>query len=219
MQTCWLHRNKAPACLLFMAGWGMGPEPFADIGSGGMDVLMVYDYRSLDDCELSALLPADCDLHLLAWSMGVRTAAALLHGIAWTTATALGGTLMPLDDQQGIPTRLFDNTIAAFSPDIVRDFYSSMFDAPDQAERFRRRPPDRPVNELLEELAALRKFCTGTPPGDIYTRRLVTGRDRIFPARNQLRAWGRDNCTVLPLPHFPFYRYASWAHMLTQDTP
>jgi hypothetical protein len=41
---------------------------------------------------------------------------------------------------------------------------------------------------------------------DIFSRKIVTMRDRIFPARNQVRAWGKQHCELMKWSHFPFYQ-------------
>ena len=219
MKSCWLKRGNGD-CLLFMAGWGMGPEPFRDVDFGKTDVLLVYDYRSIDD-SLFAALPQEKPLHLLAWSMGVWAAAWLAeHGphfaaLRFSTATAIGGTLNPIDDQKGILAQNFEKILSEFSPTVLENFYRSMFDSSEEAERFLARRPQRSWQELCEELRCLRDLYRSTEvPPDIYSRRIVTSRDRIFPARNQLRAWGRDRCDALPLPHFPFFNpaAAAWPH-------
>ena len=82
MKHSWLSQQGGQDCLLFFSGWGMCPEPFADIPSGTADVLMFYDYRGTDAEEVSSALTGVCEksyrnVHLLAWSMGVRVAAEL----------------------------------------------------------------------------------------------------------------------------------------------
>ncbi|MEA2114946.1 MAG: DUF452 family protein [Thermodesulfobacteriota bacterium] len=217
MQFHWLNRDNNPDCILFVAGWGMGPEPFQNMAAGPVDLIMVYDYRYLDEFNLSAL-PFDLtnyNLHLLAWSMGVWVAGRLLHNFSFSSATAIGGTCKPIDDRYGIPYRLFDDTIADFSPAVLNNFYTSMFDNMDQSDQFLNNRPNRPLEGLKEELVSLRAACRIMPEvPDIFQRRIVTSRDRIFPGRNQIRFWGRDNCESIALPHFPFYQWSSWAELL-----
>jgi biotin synthesis protein BioG len=219
MQFQWLNRENNLDCILLVAGWGMSLEPFQDMVAGPVDVVMVYDYRGLDEFNLSAL-PSDLknyNIHLLAWSMGVGVAGMLLDNIsfAFSSATAIGGTCRPIDDRYGIPCRLFDDTIADFSPAVLNNFYTSMFDNIDQSDQFLNHLPNRPEKELKEELISLRAACRVMPEvPDIFQRRIVTSRDRIFPVRNQIRSWGRDNCESIALPHFPFYQWSSWAELL-----
>ena len=221
MQFHWLNRENNPDCILFMAGWGMGPEPFQDIAAGPVDLIMVYDYQSLKHFDLCSLLPKNskCRIHLLAWSMGVWVAGRLLQDLCspstFSSTTAIGGTCRPIDDRYGIPCQLFDDMIHDFSPEVLNDFYSAMFDSAEQADQFLNHPPNRPEEELKKELISLRAACRVMPKvPDIFQRRIVTTRDRIFPPRNQIRSWDRDNCESIALPHFPFYQWSSWAELL-----
>lgn len=217
MQTHWLHHTGAQECVLFMAGWGMGPEPFLSIPAGGMDVLMVYDYTNLSIKKLETQIPADRCVHLLAWSMGVWVASCCLNSYSFSTATALGGTCRPIDDTFGIPAIFFDATLSDFSASVLESFYVSMFDHKDQAAGFLRKRPQRSLEALFLELKALRLSVSRKPEGtDIFTRHGVTTRDKIFPARNQLRAWGKGNAVKLPWPHFPFYDHTDWRALLKQ---
>jgi biotin synthesis protein BioG len=195
----------------------MSPEPFQDMAAGPVDVVMACDYRSLDEFNLSAL-PSDLknyNIHLLAWSMGVWVAGGLLNNFSFSSATAIGGTCRPIDDRYGIPCQVFDDMIHDFSPAVLNDFYSAMFGSSEQIDQFLNHPPNRPEEELKEELVSLRAACRVMPEiPDIFQRRIVTSRDRIFPPRNQIRSWGRDNCESVALPHFPFYQWSSWAELL-----
>jgi biotin synthesis protein BioG len=128
--------------------------------------------------------------------------------LRFNSATALGGTLSPIHDHCGIPVKDFEEMLGSFSLARQESFYRSMFDSEAETERFLRCKPCRSVELLWDELENLYKLCRNSSSRlpDIYSRRLVTARDRIFPARNQVRAWGKENCTSLALPHCPFYR-------------
>ncbi|MCW5211732.1 DUF452 family protein [Desulfobulbus sp. TB] len=235
MKTCWLHQQERQDCLLFFAGWGMHPEPFYDIPAGAVDVLMVSDYRSLECTDLASLLQ---DLgqkipytrfHLLAWSMGVWAASMLsaqqiFSPLPLTTSIAIAGTCYPLHDRLGIPKQNFVNMVEQLSPARLQAFQRSMFadkQEADEADTFIRsfHRGGRSVQELQEELAVLAQAATEQPEApDIYTSKVVTGRDRIFPARHQIRAWGRKQCRTVSLPHFPFYHWPSWSAMIHELT-
>ncbi len=212
----WLNRENNPDCILFMAGWGMDPEPFQVLAAGPVDLVMVYDYRSLESFYLAGLL-ADLkqyNTHLLAWSMGVWVAGGLLADFSFSSTTAIGGTCTPIDDRSGIPCKLFEEMMTDLSPQVLTDFYTAMFDNPDQADRFLNHQPNRPLQELREELITLHSACQIRPKvPDIFDHHTVTSRDRIFPPRNQIRAWGRNNCESAALPHFPFYHSLSLAEL------
>lgn len=216
MQTAWLQRANHPHCLLFFSGWGMDPEPFRFLPARSCDVLLVHDYRQLQPLDLEPLAGyRQC--HLLAWSMGVWVAAHLLGDRAgsFASCTALAGTLSPIDAGRGLPPDSYAAMVDTFGPEVLDTFYANMFDDPAQLSRFLASRPRRPMHELREEMAAFRAaVLAAAPVRDIYTKKIVTSRDRIFIGRNQLRAWGRDTATVHAWPHFPFYLFTDWQNLL-----
>ena len=251
MKTCWLHQQGNQDCLLFMAGWGMCPEPFHEIPAGSVDVLMLYDYRSmafedipsaLEDLQrnlqgnLQAKVPYR-KVHLLAWSMGVWAASMLFANKTlsaqdltsmFASTIAIGGTCHPIHDKLGIPEHNFADMAERLSPARLEAFQRSMFTDELEANRFATsfRKGNRSPEELHQELLALStaykahtNYTTYKAQPDvpnIYTSRIVTGRDQIFPARNQVRAWGRKKCRTLSLSHFPFYHWPSWSAMIEE---
>ncbi|HHO48094.1 MAG TPA: DUF452 family protein [Desulfobacteraceae bacterium] len=220
MQSCWLsEQHRSPSCILFFSGWGMDPAPFRVIPPAGYDLLMLFDYREMDRDRIGDLIPAGYShLHLLAWSMGVWAAAFLLEPLRdrFASAVAVNGTTRPIDDRYGIAARAYEEMISGFSAGTLETFYRSMFTDPREAAKFFRNRPRRSVDAMGHELAVLRSaYLEHGPAADIFTRKLVGSRDRIFPARGQIRAWGRNNCAVLPLPHFPFYALPQWGDYLS----
>ncbi|OQX15820.1 MAG: hypothetical protein BWK76_12455 [Desulfobulbaceae bacterium A2] len=206
MHQCWLHRQGAPDCLLFFAGFGMDPEPFRAIPCRDYDLLMFWDWREIAPLDPSAL-GRYRRRQLVAWSMGVLTAAHVL-GPAMAdlaAAAAVNGTLRPIDDRAGIAPPRYQQIQAALNEETLTNFYRSMFDDETAAECFLNHRPRRDLNGLRQELAALWQLALDkTLPADHFRTVVVGQRDRVIPARNQLRAWGRSRCRLLPLPHFFF---------------
>mgnify|MGYP001209346446 CR=1 FL=1 len=219
MRTCWLTRTGQPSCILFFAGWGMDPEPFRPIAPAEHDLLVIYDYRELNESEPAALLPRGYRrLTLLAWSMGVWVAGHLLAGYRQqlSAAIAVNGTLTPIDDQAGIPAQAYEQMLATCSPQALLDFYHSMFVDQAGLALFLANRPRRPAEEIRAELCALRAhYLAHGPAADIYSRKLVGSRDRVFAARAQIRCWGREKSHCVQGPHFPFYDLG-WDDLLKQ---
>ena len=217
MQTVWLQRANLPHCLLFFSGWGMDAQPFRFLPASSCDVCLVHDYRQLQPLDLEPL--ADYrQCHLLAWSMGVWVAAHLLGDRAgsFTSRTALAGTLSPIDAGRGLPPDSYASMVDTFGQEVLDTFYANMFDDPAQLSRFLATRPGRPLPELREEMVAFRSAVLAADPvRDIYTKKIVTSRDRIFTGRNQLRAWGRDTVAVRAWPHFPFFQFVDWQDLLS----
>ncbi|MGE4559396.1 MAG: DUF452 family protein [Desulfobulbus sp.] len=216
MQTTWLKQGKHRQCILFFAGWGMDSTPFGAVPAGAHDLCMVYDYRQLAPVDLTPFAAYE-QLHLIAWSMGVWVAARLLAGerARFASLTAIGGTLHPIDQKKGIPPENYQGMLARFSPEILEGFYCNMFDDKEQLARFLAYRPRRDIGDLHLEMEAFQEAFAHFGPGtDIYTRKIITSRDRIFSGRNQMRAWGKGNGTVCNWPHFPFFLIEDWRDLL-----
>lgn len=218
MQTIWIHRNHQKECLLFFAGWGMDATPFVSLQQDRFDLCMVCDYRQLNSITLEQFGEYD-RLHLVAWSMGVWVASHLLAGLAgaFASRTAIGGTLHPIDKDNGIPPQIYDALISTFSEQTLLSFYRNMFDQEQQLTCFLNNRPGRTLEALLEEMVAFRDAYLLHGQGqDIFSNKIITSRDRIFAGRNQARSWGKGQGTVVPWPHFPFYSLAGWQELIVQ---
>jgi pimeloyl-[acyl-carrier protein] methyl ester esterase len=221
MQSAWLHRNNQRQCILFFSGWGMDPAPFRRLPAAHHDLCMLYDYRHLHPVDLEPFAGYE-RLHLIAWSMGVWVAAHLMadQAASFASATAIGGTLIPVDKQCGLPPDSFAAMIDTFDQDVLDTFYRNMFDDEEQLARFLANRPQRDLSELRDEMVAFRAAFFQNGPGiDIFNRKLVTSRDRIFSGRNQMRAWGKGSCVTVNWPHFPFYGLADWQELISITPP
>ncbi len=207
MKGSWLHTGKENSrCLLFMAGWAMGPEPFTGLVPEDCDCFICYDFRRLDLPDLSWFNEYK-QVDLLAWSMGVWVAARVFseQKNRFNSATALAGTLYPIDDSRGIPILAYEKMEQSLSAEELNNFYASMFDDAAERDSFIANRPARSLISIREELTCLRDHvenCGEVP--DIFNHHIVTTRDRIFPPRNQVRAWGKEKCSLKKWPHFPF---------------
>lgn len=199
-----------------MTGWGMDANPFRPLGATGVDVLMVSDYAQLSPISLDELQSYTA-CHLVAWSMGVWVAGYLLqnqHNI-FTTRIAIGGTLDPVHNAKGIPPESYDAIAGAFSKEALEAFYRSMFTNQQEVALFEQNKPSRATDNLLAELTGFAShYATAGSAPDIFTHKVITSRDRVFPLKNQVRSWGRKNATTLKLSHFPFYTLGDWNAVL-----
>ncbi|MDH3348567.1 MAG: DUF452 family protein [Desulfobulbaceae bacterium] len=197
-------------CLLFLAGWGMDPIPFSDLAAPKSDLIFCYDYQEIDIGSLHNLSTQYEKIHLIAWSMGVWVGAHLFSKVPnfLASATAVNGTLSPIDERCGLSKTAYRAMLDNFSSTALNGFYDEMFSKQSERERFSDHCPRRSPRNIHRELEILyEQFLHHGPALDIYDRKIVGTQDRIFSARNQARAWGRGNCEILPVAHFPFYTW------------
>lgn len=198
----------------------MDPEPFRSIPVVNHDLLMVYDYRTVEPSAIIKKVEKYAYLDLVAWSMGVWIAGKYFttYKDRFSSAIAINGTLEPIDNRCGIPVSAFKGMAEEFSPAILEQFYRDMFDQPEKAARFLNSRPERHLESIAAELHTLQqKYEEHGPGDDIFTRKIVGSRDKVFQARSQLRSWGKEHCVRIKASHFPFYDYSSWDGLINGD--
>ena len=189
---------------LFFAGWGMDVRPFFDYCSPeGNDLLICYDYRTLD-FDYSQIQSYE-KIYLVGWSMGVWAASQVFADIRYhLESIAVNGTNYPVDDSRGIPKTVFEGTLEGLSDVTLRKFYRRMCGSAESLQNFLRRAPRRPVDELREELLRIGEQCMSLPFSSFKWDKVVVGlQDRIFAPENQLRAFA-DSATIITedVPHY-----------------
>ena len=205
--------GKASSLLLFFSGWSASAELFASLEADeDADVIICYDYRDLTFEEDLSLYK---EIHLVAWSMGVRMAEIALGGrYKFASATAINGTPCPIDDSYGIPTNIFLGTLNGLTPDTLLRFNRRMCGTREILGGYQS-VPARPFDEVRDELRAIHSHCLHAQGEPIpWTRAIVGTGDRIFPSSNQLAYW-EGRCPVLEIasPHYPFYLWTRWREL------
>lgn len=219
MKTTFLHRHGSERLLIFFNGWGMDNALFQHWRAGDCDVLCAWDYRELTPLPV---VTGYREIRLVAWSLGVWAAAVTVMP-SLRRATAVNGTLQPIDEHNGIRAEVFQGTIDNWLDEQAR-------------ERFRQRvagtvrslptaaapalslfPPGRQPAEQRDELLALQTNITSrSVPANIYDCALIGGRDRIFSSAAQRRFWATTNTRITEwptAPHYPFAAIQSWEEL------
>ena len=203
MKYRWLNEKGNSKVIVFFNGWGMDESVISHLEPENCDVIMFYDYNTLDvDFDFSVLNKYS-QKYLVSWSMGVMCAT--LFNIEYKSVTAINGTLSPIDDKFGIPKRIYDLTIRGFSP-IGRDkFVKNMFDTEVELPSVKRE-----FEEQKSELSALKNYSANTDFK--YNKILISNNDKIIPTKNQVAFWGIE--PNLDSGHCPFYLFTKWSELL-----
>lgn len=210
-------QESSDKLLLFFAGWSARPELFTRLkAEEGTDVMVCFDYR---DTDFGEDLSRYNEIHLIAWSMGVRMAElAVGWQYSFASATAINGTPCPIDDSYGIPEKIFRGTLDNLTTDGLRRFNRRMCGNREILSQYEA-SATRPLNEVKDELQHIYDLChkqATRKPGNeassiAWTRAIIGSDDYIFPTANQRNYWhGRCPLTEIIAPHYPFNLWKQW---------
>ena len=190
MKCDFLARGRDPDRLLMVFhGWSRSAGDLADWAENAPgDVLVFSDYAELPE-TCPAALAEYREFRVLAWSLGVW-AAGCCCGKLWKVrpaeALAVNGTLEPLSADYGIAPAIFFGTAEHWLNPAARRKFNHRMGGPAGGIPESDRAPENQQKELFALAEAIARFGT---PENIFTRAVVGGRDRIFPAAAQLAAW------------------------------
>ncbi|MCR5266315.1 MAG: DUF452 family protein [Cyanobacteria bacterium RUI128] len=203
MKYKWLSKNKSDKLIIFFNGWGMDEIIVSRLDTEDYDVVVLYDYNNLNlDIDLSQYR----EKHVVAWSMGVMVATLFNFG-KLKTKTALCGTPYTVDDEYGIPEKIYNLTLRTFSEKTVQKFMERMFLNKPETEKF----SNRELESLKTELEKMAEYKPNN--GYKYTKSIVADSDVIIPVKNQKNFW-RDSFELIHSGHCPFENYKSWSEII-----
>jgi pimeloyl-[acyl-carrier protein] methyl ester esterase len=225
MKTAWLRKEGAEELLLFFNGWGMdrriGDHLLAESLSDGFDadLLLCYDYRTLET-EPGFMREASRygRITVIAWSFGVWAAQHVELPLI-ERSIAINGTLHPVNSERGINPLVFESTLATWSEKSRNRFNRRMCGSAEALALFSSMSPDRTTADQQVELEQLQEhFLADSPPCGAewrYDHSIIGGRDLVFPAEQQYRAWkGLPQTVIADMPHFPFFHFRNLQEVL-----
>ena len=206
MKHFWLNKtNTNKKLIIFFNGWGMDEKIVSHLECEDYDVVVLYDYNDLELDIQSLNLSQYTEKHIIAWSMGVMVATLFNFGEI-KTSTAICGTPFAIDNQYGIPERIYNLTIKGFSETSSKKFMERMFIEKPSIETF----SDRTFDSKLSELKKMLEYKPNTEFN--FTKAIVGTDDKIIPTKTQLNYW--DNPITINSGHCPFMLYKKWTELL-----
>lgn len=207
MQFQWINKKENKDLIVFFNGWGMNETPVGHLKADNYDVLMLYDYRNLDFDFSQFDFSRYEKKHLVCWSMGVY-AVNLFKDIFknFDTKTAINGTTKIIDDDFGIPNKVYKVTVKFLNEDSLDKFIKNMFKGGVLNPAIK---ITRTLEELKEELISIQKIELKEELK--FDRAIVSTLDRVVPTKNQINFWTNKACIEkIDSTHCPFENYSSW---------
>lgn len=207
MKHFWLNKtNENNKLIIFFNGWGMDEKIVSHLDCEDYDVVVLYDYNDLEFNTEVLNLSQYTEKHVVAWSMGVMVATLFNNLGEISSSTAICGTPFAIDNEYGIPERIYNLTIRGFSETSSKKFMERMFIEKPDMETFSNRTFDSKLSEL-------KKMLEYKPNKEFqYTKAIIGSDDKIIPTKNQLNFW--KNPTIINSGHCPFMLYKKWAELL-----
>lgn len=220
MKCCQLNKQNNKNLIVFFAGWSFDEKPFGKLVCGGFDILFIYDYNELNlPKELENLQNYE-HKYLLAWSMGVFVAYEFRKLFEdFDYKIAINGTITPVDNEFGIPVKMFELTLKHAAIGLAGKFYQNVFKNSEEFEMYSKSQVQRTIENRVSELENLYniiKMKDYKKAESFYDCAIVSDFDKIIPPKNQIASHQKNNEPIITLPfgHFPFYNFTSWSEII-----
>lgn len=195
MNCVFLNKSGSKTLILLFGGWSTDSSFYELKNLKSADVLAVTGYQDFDfDISLTKGYE---NIILIAWSFGVFAASRSLQGIEISKAVALNGTEVPIDNEKGIPEKIFNLTLENLSHESLWNFRKRMSGVSFNEIKNRFREPE--IDRLRNELLAIEKeYKKSSKPGSNHSlnrnsiqwnRAYISKKDKIIPPANQEKFW------------------------------
>jgi hypothetical protein len=203
MKVFWHKKKDNKQLLLLFNGWGFDWKIFRTMDIPHHDIVSVYDYKDIDPAQFE-FTKSYPEVTVVAWSYGVFAADFYADAIFNVKkAAAINGSTSPIDDDKGIPVKIFLATMQSFNAANRDKFYLRITGGLSAYRKIADILPDRDVENQLAELNALYNLSMKSKKNSLnWDIALISTRDKIFPPVNLKNEWGNKAITV-DGEHFP----------------
>ena len=211
MNFAWAKKEEKNTSLIaFFNGWGFDEDAVKHLSAQGFDVLILFDYRDFDIDFRQFQFEKYEKKYLICWSMGVYVSSIFKSLFEnFDKKIAINGTQKMIDDEFGIPKRIYNLTLCRFSEAGKEKFVKNMFN--DNLEHSIK--PKRSLGALRQELESLNNLVIN----DFlkFDKAIISTEDKIVPSKNQINYWlNKTSTELLSSAHYPFNHFKEWKELL-----
>ncbi len=212
MQHLWLNKKENNKKLIvFFNGWAMNETSVKHLKNDDFDVLILFDYRNLEFDFSQFDFKKYEKKYLICWSMGVYVVNLFKkYFVDFNKKIAINGTTKMIDNNFGIPKRIYQLTIRLFSEDSCDKFIENMFSEGLINPNIK---ITRTLKELKEELVFIQNLELKEELN--FDLAIISNNDKIAPTRNQIAFWeNKTQIRKIDKTHYPFDNFEKWSDLL-----
>ncbi len=210
MDYFWLNKKNNDKLILIFNGWGMNETPFKHLLCENYDVLIFSDYKNFNLDLKTFNFDKYSKKYLLAWSMGVYTSGLFYETLnKFDRKIAINGTGKIVDDNFGIPNRIYDVTVKFLNETSLDKFIKNMFNNKLNPEI----TITREIEDLREELIKIKNLKIEKLLD--FDKVIISTLDRIIPSKNQINFWkNKTEIIKITSTHCPFNQFKTFEEIL-----
>ncbi|MDR1581789.1 MAG: DUF452 family protein [Prevotellaceae bacterium] len=202
MKVFWHKKEGNEQLLLLFNGWGFDWKIFQQMDIPLYDTVSVYDYTDMkpEQFEFTKLYS---EVKIVAWSYGVFVADFCSEYIFNVKkAIAINGSTTPIDDDKGIPVKIFLATVQSFNAKSREKFYLRITGGLSAYKQIANKLPDREVENQLIELKYLYQLSLKNRENGLkWDIAIISTHDKIFPLANMKNAW-KNKAVIVEGEHY-----------------
>lgn len=128
---------------------------------------------------------------------------------------AINGTLVPIDNNLGIPEKIFNLTLQHLSEENYVRFFKNMFTGEADLSKISTRSIENKRREL-EQIKNLSASKTCTQNAKYFNKVFIGINDKIISGKNQLNFWGETDAKVIQVDdrHYIFDLFKTWDEII-----
>ncbi len=202
-----LINNNSKELILFLTGWGCDDNQFLNFNSSSKDILLFWDYSTLDfEFDFSKYE----EFYLLTYSAGVYVAGLIQNKLPnFKTKIAINGNPLMFDSHFGIDKETL-NIMSNLDEKNVEEFIKKylIFDENDYKE-FIKTPALRSFKSSETELKKLEEFYHDFEPVE-FDRAILSDSDKIFNPTTQKEYFKQKAKIMKNSAHNVFSKFKSY---------
>lgn len=220
MQLTWVIKNNSDKLIIFFNGWSLDENIVNHLTSSEYDVLMFNDYSDLEiSQEISEKINFYSEINVIAWSFGVWASGNVINNFKnLKNVISVNGTLIPIDNNLGIPEKIFNLTLTHLSEENYLRFFKNMFSSEADLNKISTRSIENKKYEL-EQIKNLSEKTNCAQNAKLYNKIFIGKNDKIISAKNQSNFWSATNIKIVELDggHCIFELFETWEEMLNYE--